>query len=239
MSLEIVVLSKELNDAASPTARFRNAAARFISRHKGVALVELLILALIFAAPLFTFSSGILGIAFVLLMLWLRKSKIRDLGLRRPSSWLKTLTLGVVAVILILTIQALLVQPLLRLVFSQPPNFSRFHNMSLYQLLGWIAAGWAMGGFVEELIRAYLILRIVELLGYSRAGWIIALLGSSFFYALNHTYQGFAGAIGAIISCIGFGALYLLNKRNLWSNVICHGLNDTLAFIAVFMGSLN
>jgi hypothetical protein len=31
----------------------------------------------------------------------------------------------------------------------------------------------------------------------------------------------------------------LLNKRNLWSNVICHGLNDTLAFIAVFMGSLN
>ena len=111
--------------------------------------------------------------------------------------------------------------------------------MTLSQLLGWTAAGWAMGAFAEEIIRAYLIYRIVELFGHSHAGWICAALGSSLFYALNHDYQGFAGAIGVIVSCIGFGSLYLLSKRNLWSNIICHGLNDTLAFIAIFLGRLS
>ncbi len=220
-------------------AQFRDKAELFISRHKGVAVVELLIMAVLFAVPFFTFSSGILGVAFVLLMLWLRKSSTRDLGLSRPSSWLKTVLRGAAAVIIILTVQGLLVQPLLRHLFPQPPNFSRFHNMNSYQLLGWIAAGWAMGGFAEEIIRAYLIYRIVELLGDSRAGWICAVLGSSLFYALNHQYQGFAGAIGVIVSCIGFGFLYLVSKRNLWSNIICHGLNDTLALIAVFLGTLS
>jgi len=120
----------------------------------------------------------------------------------------------------------------------QPPNFSRFHNMNPSQLLGWIAAGWAMGGFAEEIIRAYLIYRIVDLLGDSRAAWICAVAGSSIFYVLNHQYQGFAGVFGVVVSCIGFGFLYLVSKRNLWSNII-HGLNDTLAFIAVFLGTIS
>lgn len=222
----------------SPTSRFREHAKAFIYRNRWVAFVELLMLALLFAVPFFTFSSGVLGLAFVLLMLWLRKSNIQDLGLRRPSSWVKTVLVGVAAVIVILAVQALLIQPLLRHMFPQPPNFSRFHNLNAYQLVGWIAAGWAMGGFVEELIRAYLIYRIVDLVGNSRAGWICAVLVSSLFYALNHTYQGFAGAIGVVVSCLGFGFLYLLRKRNLWSNIICHGLNDTLAFVAVFLGAV-
>ena len=223
----------------SRIALFREKAKLFISRHKQVAVIELFIMATLFAVPFFTFSSGILGVAFALLMVWLRKSNLRDLGLSRPSSWLRTVLRAVTAVIIILIVQGLLVQPLLRHVFAQPPNFSRFHDMNSYQLLGWIAAGWALGGFAEEIIRAYLIYRIVELLGHSRAGWICAVLGSSLFYALNHDYQGFAGAIGVIVSCIGLGSLYLISKRNLWSNIICHGLNDTLAFIAVFLGALS
>jgi hypothetical protein len=238
MSEQHIILSQRLAEP-SGIARFRDKAKLFISRHKGVAVIELLIMAVLFAVPLFTFSSGILGVAFVLLALWLRKSNIRDLGLSKPSSWLTTVLRAMAAVIIILTVQSLVVQPLLRNLFPQPPNFSRFHNMNSYQLLGWIAAGWAMGGFAEEIIRAYLIYRIVELLGDSRAGWICAVLGSSLFYAINHQYQGFAGAIGVIVSCIGFGFLYLVSKRNLWSNIICHGLNDTLAFIAVFLGTLS
>lgn len=221
------------------TAHFSHRAKIFISRHNFVGYVELLILAVLFVVPFFTFSSGILGIAFVLLMLWLRKSNLRDLGLRRPSSWLKTVLLGVAAAIAILTIQGLLIQPLLQHMFPEPPNFSRFHNMHPYQLVGWIAAGWAMGGFVEEIIRAYLITRIVAIVGATRAGWICAVLASSLFYALNHLYQGFAGAIAVVVSCVGFGFLYLLRKRNLWSNIICHGLNDTLAFLAIFLGRLS
>ena len=227
--------------AAEPSGipQFRDKAKTFISRRKWVAVVELLIMAMLFAAPLFTFSSGILGVAFVLLMLWLRKSNVRDLGLSRPGSWLKTILRGVAAVVIILTVQGFLVQPLLRHLFPQPPNFSRFHNMNPSQLLGWIAAGWIMGAFTEEIIRAYLLYCIVELIGDTRAGWICAVLGSSLFYALNHQYQGFAGAVGVVVSCAGFGFLYLLGKRNLWSNIICHGLNDSVGFIAIYFGALS
>ena len=237
MSEQNIVFSQR-QIGPSGVALFREKAKLFISRHPQVAVIELFIMAMLFAVPFFTFSSGILGLAFALLMLWLRKSNTRDLGLSRPSSWLRTILRAMTAVIIILIVQALLVQPLLRHVFAQPPNFSRFHDMNSYQLLGWIAAGWALGGFAEEIIRAYLIYRIVDLFGRSRAGWICAVLGSSLFYALNHDYQSFAGAIGVIVSCIGLGSLYLISKRNLWSNIICHGLNDTFAFIAVFLGTL-
>ena len=125
MSPENIILSQGLNEPAT-VAPFRDRAKVFMSRHKLVIFVELLIMALVFAAPLFTFSSGILGFPIVLLMLWLRKSNIQDLGLRRPSSWLKTAIRGVVAVIIILTVQALVIQPLLRHLFPQPPNFSAF-----------------------------------------------------------------------------------------------------------------
>lgn len=237
MSTQNIMFSQSTTEP-SLSAGFREKARVFIYRNRAVAFLELLMFALLFAVPFFTFSSGILGFPFVLLMLWLRKSNIQDLGLRRPSSWFKTVVLAVGAVILILTVQALLIQPLLRHMFPQPPDFSRFHNLNPYHLVAWIAAGWVMGGFMEELIRAYLIYRIVDLVGNSRAGWICAVVVSSLFYALNHLYQGFAGAIGVVVSCVGFGFLYLLRKRNLWSNIICHGLNDTLAFIGVFLGTV-
>ena len=230
------IFSQRFEEPSGRVSSFRDKANLFISRHRGVAVIELLVIAVLFAAPLFTFSSGILTAPFVLLMLWLRKSNVRDLGLTRPPSWLKAVLRGVAAVIIILMIQGLVVQPLLRNLFPEPPNFSRFHNMTASQLLGWISAGWVMGGFIEEIIRAYLIYRIIEIVGGSRAGWICAVLGSSLFYVLNHQYQGLAGAIGVIVSCVGFGCLYLLSKRNLWSNIICHGLNDTIAFLAIFLG---
>jgi membrane protease YdiL (CAAX protease family) len=174
-----------------------------------------------------------------MLMLWLRRSNVRDVGLSRPASWPQTVLRGVAAVTIILTVQGLVVQPLLRHLFARPPDFSRFHGMDLSQLVGWIAAGWAMSAFAEEIIRAYLISRIVELLGDTRVGRLGAVAGSSLFYALNHEYQGMAGAVGVVVTCIGLGLLYFFSKRNLWPNVVCHGLNDSVGFIAIYVGALS
>jgi uncharacterized protein len=90
----------------------------------------------------------------------------------------------------------------------------------------------------EEIIRAYVMYRVVELVGDTRIGWICALVVSSLLYVLNHLYQGLAGSIGVVVTCFVLGMLYLLSKRNLWSNIICHGLNDTVAFLAIIVGLL-
>lgn len=238
MSAQHIILSQRLEEP-SQNAQFRDKAKAFIFRHKGIAAVELVVMAALFAVPLFTFSSGVLGLPFVLLMLWLRKANIRDSGLNIPTSWSKAILRGVAALIIILIVQGLIVQPLLRNLFAQPPNFSRFHSMTLSQLLGWIAAGWAMGAFTEEIIRVYLIARLVELFGNSRFALVGAVVVSSLYYVLNHQYQGLAGAIGVVVTCIGLGLLYLFSKRNLWSNVICHGLNDSVVFVAIYFGAFS
>ena len=238
MSAQHIVFAQRL-PASSGIARFRERAGVFLRRHKWTVVLELAVVVILFAAHLFTFSSGVLGLAFVLLMLWLRGSGVRDLGLRRPAAWPKAVLRAVAAVVIILSLQGLLVQPLLRHLFPQPPNYSRLHGMSTAQLLGWIATGWSLAATTQEIIRAYLMYSIVRLVGDSRAGWLYAVIGSSLFYALNHDYQGLAGVIGVVISCAGFGVLYLASKRNLWPNIICHGLNDTIAFCALYFGALS
>jgi CAAX protease family protein len=238
VSTQHIVFSQKLTNS-SGIEQFRERATTFLRRHKWTVVLELTALAIIFAGPLFTFSSGVLGLAFVVSMLWLRSSSVRDLGLRKPPVWSKAIFRAVVALVIILSLQGLLVQPLLRYLFPQPPNFSRFHGMTPAQLLGWISIGLTLAAVSQEIIRAYLIYSIVSLVGDSRIGWLCAVIGSSLFYALNHDYQGLAGALGAVISCAGFGVLYLASKRNLWSPIICHGLNDTIAFCAIYFGAIS
>lgn len=238
MSAEHIVFSQRLTES-SGIAQFRQRASVFLRRHKWTVVLELAVVAILFGAHLFAFSSGVLGLAFVLSMLWLRRSSVRDLGLKRPHAWSKAVLRGVAAAVIIISLQGLLVQPLLGHLFPQPPNYSRLHGMSTAQLLGWISIGWMLAATSQEIIRAYLIYSIVSLVGDSRTGWLFAVIGSSLFYALNHDYQGLAGAIGVVISCAGFGVLYLASKRNLWSNIICHGLNDTIAFCALYFGALS
>ena len=237
MSAQHIFSSQRLPES-SGIAQFRERANVFLQHHKWTVVLELTVVAILFAAHLFAFSSGVLGLAFVLLMLWLRRSSVRDLGLRRPPVWSKAVWRALAALVIILSLQALLVQPLLRHLFPQPPNFSRFHGMSTAQLLAWISIGWMLAATSQEIIRAYLMCNVVRLVGDSRTGWLCAVIGSSLFYALNHDYQGLAGAIGAVISSVGFGVLYLASKRNLWPNVICHGLNDTIAFCAIYFGAI-
>ena len=68
MSTQNIIYSQRTTEA-SPSAGLREKARVFINRNRLIAFLELLILALLFAAPFFTFSSGILGFPFVLLRL--------------------------------------------------------------------------------------------------------------------------------------------------------------------------
>src|SRR5215207_9627176 len=71
MSTGLVASSRRLPQS-SDIAPLRERASVFLRRHKWTAVLELAVVASLFAAHVFTFSSGVLGLAFVLLMLWLR-----------------------------------------------------------------------------------------------------------------------------------------------------------------------
>jgi len=49
-------------------------------------------------------------------------------------------------------------------------------------------------------------------------------------------HGGPAGMIDSGVAGLIFGATYLLPGRNLWPCVLAHGLHDTIAVVAVYLG---
>ena len=105
-----------------------------------------------------------LSITVAWVVLKMRGSGWRDIGLARPQSWLRTLLLGVVAlvgaVIVTVTVQLIAVNwPGLVL---DEADVSRFNPLegNLLLLLGYVVLAWTTIAFGEEMIfRAFLINR--------------------------------------------------------------------------------
>jgi len=76
--------------------------------------------------------------------------------------------------------------------------------------------------------------RLADLVGRTRTGWVISLFGSSLIFGLGHGYQGAAGIINTATIGLLLGTLYLVTKRNLWVNIICHGLIDSISLITLY-----
>ncbi|WP_417486593.1 CPBP family intramembrane glutamic endopeptidase [Maricaulis sp.] len=108
-------------------------------------------------------------------------------------------------------------------------------NLPVY--LMWMAIGWTSAAFGEEIFfRGYLIDRISKLLPNARWASFVAVLIPALIFGIAHAYyQGIRGLIVTGLIGLALGALYLVNKRNLWPNIIAHGLVDSLAFTAMYL----
>jgi membrane protease YdiL (CAAX protease family) len=117
------------------------------------------------------------------------------------------------------------------------PNLKAFRALqkSMLNLVIGIVIAWILGAFLEEWIFRGMALRLVEgSLSASiqtpfatAAAILVAALGATAF----HYYQGTRAMLIIGQLSILFGILYVLADRNLWTNVLCHGFYDTIAFI--------
>jgi membrane protease YdiL (CAAX protease family) len=83
-------------------------------------------------------------------------------------------------------------------------------------LLLFLALSWTLAAFGEEIcLRGFLMKRMADLLGGSRAAWITSLFVSSALFGWGHTEQGVAGWIQEGLSGFLLGVLFLLAGRNL------------------------
>ncbi|WP_291843150.1 type II CAAX endopeptidase family protein [Maricaulis sp.] len=108
-------------------------------------------------------------------------------------------------------------------------------NLPVY--LMWMAIGWTSAAFGEEIFfRGYLIDRIGKLLPDARWASLVAILVPALIFGIAHAYyQGIRGLIVTGLIGLALGTLYLVNKRNLWPNIIAHGVVDSLAFTAMYL----
>lgn len=176
---------------------------------------------------------------FSWLSLWLRKSGWREVGLRRPASWPRTIGIGMAAGIVNALIALWLIAPLVARLGRGKEDLSQYESLpgNIPLLFVWILIGWIIGGFVEEMVyRGYLLNRIAGFFGQNQAGWAVGLLVSSAFFALGHLYLGVSGIVQTFFEACFWALLYLVGRRNLWLTIIGHGITNTLAFILIYFG---
>jgi membrane protease YdiL (CAAX protease family) len=197
-----------------------------------------------------TAASGILDslaivISMVLATVMLRRCRAgwSAMGMGRPRSWLITIGLAVGVFVLTLVVAGTLQAVLMTLMPPEDaPDLSRFEALegNLPMLLVSLAGVWVTAAFGEEmLVRGFMMNRLAQVFGATRAAWIGALVVSSVLFGLMHVYQGPVGVI--LTGSVGllFGAVYLLVRRNLWVTILAHGFVDTLSFVAIYAGLAN
>jgi membrane protease YdiL (CAAX protease family) len=222
-------------------AAVRERAGELTRYSKPAIFLELMLATGLCFVRIFPFSVQILLLIFASLSLWLRGLTWSLVGLRKPMyRWWKVLLFALLSAVVICVLVNLLVGPFVERFAGKPPSNARFESIhaNVLALMGWLAVTWTLAAFGEEMVfRGYLMNRISDLVGHGWAGWVSALLVSSLIFGAAHGYQGLAGAIGTAEMGLLLGAMYLLNRRNLWMNIVCHGFVDSISLIWLYFSA--
>jgi uncharacterized protein len=179
----------------------------------------------------------VLGVASIRL----REGGWGAIGLGRPRSWRITFLIALATAVVVIVVQQFVTEPLAAAMGLHAAKSAQaavgLKSGDNWSLLKALAITWTFAAFGEEIgYRRYLLGRAADLGDNSTLAQWMALVAVSVLFGIGHYYQGPAGMFPT--ACDGFiiGAAYLLSKRNLWVAVLAHGLIDTIAFGAVFLG---
>jgi membrane protease YdiL (CAAX protease family) len=209
---------------------------------KPLAAFEVLVAAAIVAGGsvrILPLSSTPYLLLFGWLMLRRRGIAWRDLGMTRPPRWWRPVLLGIGVGVAYQYLSLYIVEPLIARVTGVLPDVHLFAPLvgnTSYFLLSLVVA-WTLAAFAEELVyRGYVMNRVADLAGGTRAAWVVSLFVVSALFGLAHLYQGTSGVTAAALAGLVNGAVYLASGRNLWAPIIAHGVNDTVGFTLIFLG---
>jgi membrane protease YdiL (CAAX protease family) len=175
-------------------------------------------------------------------LLMMRSSGWRKIAFARPESWRRTLLFAAATAITLLLLIPAIQYAFLNLpgVEIAPVDDSRFDPLTgnLPMLLILLVLTWTTNAFGEEMFfRAILINKFGEILGPTKLGWALAVIGSSIAFGLSHFHEGTLGMVYTTLGALVLGWVYLrTHRRNLWVTVIAHGSVNTIRFILVFLG---
>ena len=176
---------------------------------------------------------GSMGIAILLVILWLRREgRLKDaIRLQAPADWKSALAwaaLGLGATLAIFTAGA----PLMEAIGLDAPDAGLVLDLvtespALFAL--WVfGVAWFAAGFGEEVLyRGFLTDRLERVPGLRGKVWPVILIQGVLF-GLPHAYQGLGGMI--VTACVGilFGWIRLKQNGNLWAVIIAHAAVDTV-----------
>lgn len=173
----------------------------------------------------------ILGFALAWWLIARAGERWRDYGLRMPTSWWR-LALQCVLLYAVAALASRYLVPVLATTFgatASPSLLSTIGGNEL-ALAGWLAIGWCVGGFIEELLfRGFLLNRIEALFGSGAWASVVAVCAQAALFGALHLYQGSFGFVFAGLFALLYGVAYLLFGRNLWPLILVHGAWNSVA----------
>lgn len=207
-------------------------------------LLTLLVIAFVLLFP----HTGLIPIPFgytvpVLLLIWLYLKKtghpFSHTGFRFRDLTGKAILTGTVAGVLIFLFLSKVFFPLLSQWVSLPATQVDMYdqlrgNTGFYIFL--LIMGWLVGGLYEEIVfHGFLFTEVEKLLPGRKVMWLSFLITNLIFGAY-HWQLGYEGVINALLAGMGYQAVILLNRRNLWYGIIAHGVFDTIALTMLYLG---
>lgn len=208
---------------------------------KWLAVVELLLVALIFVADahhLIFFSKTPYLVALGWVSLRIRRSGWRAVGMTVYRNWKTTILLGIAVGMGLEVVEIFITQPFLVRVLHQQPDLSVFNSVAgnWKLLLVFIALSWTLAAFGEEMVyRGYLMNRVAGLLKRTPAAWIVSLIVVHVGFGFAHAYQGATGIIDEGFMGLLLGLVYLRTRRSLAVPIVAHGVSDSIDVILMFL----
>ena len=208
-------------------------------------LISLIVISLIVILPhtgiIPNFGYAIPILLFVWLCLKYFGESFSDIGFSFKSFDLKSVLVGSLAAVLIVSFMQLIFFPIL-------DNFVDFDDteIGLYDFIRkskWnylfiLIMGWIVGGFYEEIVFHGFIFTRLEKLTSGKYSVLLSFLVTSIIFGAYHIQLGPAGVINAFLAGAAFHALALYFKRNLWYSIFCHGVYDSIVITLIYMNYL-
>lgn len=161
---------------------------------------------------------------------------LRPLGFMRFG--IRELAIAVILFSVVELAMDLAIQPAITWIFREPANYSAFASLEgnasklgKYLLYMWLSA--ALGE--ELLFRGFVFLQLKKIYGERP---VLTILLSALLFALPHVYQGVSGLLVTFVFGLIFGAIYARFK-NIWINILVHGLIDTMFLALAYFGMLS
>ena len=182
----------------------------------------------------FGLASVVIGALLVLIWKRITSATFKSLGLYKPSSVIKTISIGIVSGILLKLFSISVFMPAIGYVSGSMETFdflrSNLINAFLMCLYVIVTAG-----FSEEIVfRGFFFRQFESWFGENLQTKIAMITVGSLLFGIPHIYQGYHGAINAVVIGVFYGTMFLLNKKNLWLVMISHTAYDFLAIFLIF-----
>ncbi|MDQ0591793.1 membrane protease YdiL (CAAX protease family) [Chryseobacterium ginsenosidimutans] len=172
-------------------------------------------------------------IAVILLFTYLQDGNLKNLNFKKLGP--PEIKIILISYLVLELSMDFIFQPLVSKIFNEPADYSSFKIIegNPQQYFKWLFNMWISAAIGEELLfRGFAFSQFKKLFGEKKI-WLV--LVSAVLFSLPHLYQGISGLVMTFLFGLAFGFMYLKFK-NIWINIIVHGLIDTVFLTLSYYG---